>query len=229
MSKRIINWFTLGILFWVTIISCQQTTITNVATADVFIKSIVNQGDTLFGVAHSVFSYNRMISVSVINPDGDSIPLPGIADKGISIYKDPSLTSGDFVSTLPLAGVYKYDVTFKDKTQQTFSNTLGTDYILPAEIDTLDLSQDGQSVNLKWNPVPGAQSYQIRVTKGNTEIIPAKLYSSSDGLEIQFPVSSFTNYLPGTFTIELDALLFETSGSSLLQAMSIAYGSISLQ
>lgn len=208
--------------------SCEQTTVSDVATADAFIKTIIIQGDTLFGLAHSVLSYNRMISVSVKTPDGDSIPLTGTADKGISIYQDPSMTSGDFTKTLPLAGIYTYDVTFKDKTQQVIDNTLGTDFILPAVIDSLDLAQDGQSVILKWEQVPGAQSYQIRVTKGNTEVVPAKLYSSSGGSEVQFPVSYFSSYKPGTFTIELDALLFESTGSSLLQSMSISYGFITL-
>ena len=212
--------------------NCQQTTVTDVATADVFIKTIINQGDTLFGTAHSVFSYNRMSFVAVKPPNGDSIPLPGIVDGGISIFKDPSLALGDYKKVLPLAGTYTYDVTFKDKSQQTLTNALGADFILPAVIVSLVKSSDGLSVILNWNTVPGAQLYQIRVTKGTTEVIPAQLYSpaasSSAILEVQFPITSFSRYLPGTFTVELDALLYESADLLLIQAMSVTNWSIAL-
>lgn len=208
--------------------ACQPTTVVNVATADAFIKTIISQGDTLFGVAHSVFSYNRMSAVAVKTPGGDSIPLTGIVDGGISIYKDPSVALGDFTKVLPSAGIYTYDVTFKDKTLQVLTNSLGADFILPPQIDSLAESADGQSVILKWSTVPGAQLYQIRVTKGNTEVIPAKLYSTTGILEVQFPITSFTHYMPGTFNVELDALLFESSDLMLLQAMGITNGSITL-
>ena len=222
----------INIVLLIGLSNCQQTTVTNVATADVFIKTIINQGDTLFGTAHSVFSYNRMSFVAVKPPNGDSIPLPGIVDGGISIFKDPSLALGDYKKVLPLAGTYTYDVTFKDKTQQTLSNALGTDFILPAVISSLVKSSDGQSVILQWNTVPGAQLYQIRVTKGSSEVIPAKLYSPANSttalLEVQFPITSFSRYLPGTFTVELDALLYESADLLLIQAMSISNGSIAL-
>jgi hypothetical protein len=229
MLERILNRLVCGVLLLTVFFSCEQATVTDVATADVFIKTIINQGDTLLGVAHSVFSYNRMASVSVKSPAGDSIQLSGNVDSGISIYKDPSLTSGDYRKTLPLTGIYTYDVTFKDKSMQVLNNTLGADFILPAVIDSLGLAADGQSVVLKWNPVQNAQFYQVRVTKGNNEVIPATLYSLAGGLEVQFPISSFSGYKPGTFTIELDALLFESTAYTLLRAMSITYGSITVQ
>jgi hypothetical protein len=229
MLEGIINRLMWGILVLTVFSACEQTTVTNVASADVFIKTILNQGDTLFGAAHSVFSYNRMTSVSVKSPGGDSIQLPGIKDNGISIYKDPSEAAGDFRKTLPLAGVYSYNVTFKDKSKKVLNNTLGTDFLLPAIIDSINLANDGQSVILKWNQVQNAQLYQIRITKGITEVFPAKLFSPEGGLEVQFPISYFSRYKPGTFTIELNGLLFESTAYSLLQAMSVTYGSITLQ
>jgi hypothetical protein len=229
MLKARIRQLISGLLILMTFCGCEQTTVTNVATADVFIKTIINEGDTLFGTAHSVVSFNRMSFVSVKSPAGDSIPLPGNVDGGISIYKNPSLSSDDYSKVLPLTGTYTYNVKFKDKSQQVFNNTLGADFLLPAVIDSLFKSSDGQSLVLKWSPVQGAQFYQIRVTTGNTEVIPAKLYSSTGGdEEVQFPIASFSQYMPGIFTFELDALLYESTNYLLLQAMSNSNGSISL-
>jgi hypothetical protein len=228
MKMNKMPWCVLGLMLLFGLSACQQTTVVDVATTDAFIKTIINQGDTLFGLAHSAFSYNRMSSVSVKTPAGDSIPLTGIADGGLSIYKDPSVALGEYSKVLPIAGLYTYDVTFKDKTQRVLSNTLGADFLAPAVIDSLVKSGDGQSVILKWSAVPGAQLYQIRVTKGNTEVIPATLYSPAEELAVQFPITSFSRYSPGTFTIELDALLYESADLLLLQAMGISYGSINL-
>lgn len=216
------------ILFLLGLSSCQQTTVTNTATADVFIKTIINQGDTLFGTAHSLVSFNRIASAAVKTPKGDSIPITGTTDGGISVYKDPSLERGDYKKVLPLAGIYTYDVTFKDKTTQVVTNTLGTDYVLPPVINSLVKSADGQSVVLDWSSVQGAQLYQIRITSGNNEVIPATLYSPTGVLEVQFPITSFSRYMPGTFTVELDALLFESADFRLLQAMGTSNGTITL-
>ena len=236
MIKGKINRLIWGIVVISCFAACEKATITDVATADVFIKTIINQSDTLFGVAHSVASYNRMSAVSVKSPAGDSIPLPGIVDGGISIYKNPTLAAGDFKKTHPLSGIYTYDVTFKDKTVQVLTNTLGADYILPPVIISLAKSADGLSVILVWVPVPGTQLYQIRVTSGNNEVIPAQLYTATTtptqnttgALEVSFPIASFSRYMPGTFTVELDALLFESSDLLLLQAMGISNGTITL-
>lgn len=229
MIKGKIHGPVLGILVLFGLLACEKATVTNVATADVFIKTLINEGDTLFGVVHSVFSYNKMSSVSVTSPAGDSIPLPGNADGGISIYKDPSMTSGEYNKVLPLAGIYTYNVTFKDKTQQVYTNALGANFLLPAVIDSLVKSQDGLSVLLKWRKVEGAQFYQVRVTKGDSEIIPAELISPAAELRVELPISFFSHYLPGTFTIEVDALLCESTNYSQLQAFSVSYGSIAMQ
>jgi hypothetical protein len=210
-------------------ISCDKVTVTNQATADVFIKSIAYQGDTLFGVAHSVFSYNGISQVSVKTPQGDTLLLPSEVDKGLSFYKDPSFSSGDFNTTPPASGLYSYRVTFKDKTQTVLTNTLGANFLLPAKIDSFGRSADGQFIVVKWNAVNEAQGYQIRIVKGNTEVIPPKIYYQLSPLRVQFPVTSFVSNLPGTFRVELDALLFESAAHQLLQALSVSKDSVQLQ
>ncbi len=210
-------------------ISCDKVTVTNHATADVFIKSISYQGNILFGVAHSVFSYNGISQVSLKTPQGDTLLLSSKVDEGLSFFKDPSFDSGDFNINPPASGLYSYRVTFKDKTQTVLTNTLGANYLLPAKIDSFGISSDGRFIVLKWNPVSEAQGYQIRVVKGNTEVVPARSYYELNPLRIEFPFSSFMPYLPGTFTVEVDAILFESAAHQQLQALSVSKDSIQLQ
>lgn len=155
--------------------------------------------------------------------------LPSKVDEGLSFFKDPSLDSGDFNITPPASGLYSYRVTFKDNTQTVLTNTLGANYLLPAKIDSFGRSADGQFVVVKWNAVNDAQGYQIRIVKGNTEVIPAKIYYQLSPLRVQFPISSFGSNLPGNYIVELDALLFESTTHQLLQAMSVSKDSIQLQ
>lgn len=224
-----IDLFILLIFIFLGFMSCEKTTVTNQATADVFIKSILYQGDTLHGAAHSVFSYNGIKEVSVKTPQGDTLLLPSESDQGISVYLDPSIDGGNYSVLPPSPGTYTYRVIFKDGTKTTLTNILGGNYLVPAKIDSIARSADGQFVILKWEPVKDAQGYQIRITKGNTEVVAAKSYFQLDKLRIEYPISSFSPYLPGTFTVELDALLFESSAHQSLQAMSVATGSADLQ
>ena len=217
-----------GMFILIVLSACEKPAITNVASTDVFIKSMISGSDTLFAIAHAVYSYNRMSLVSVKSPDGDSIALPGNVDGGISIYKDPSLALGDYRKILPLVGTYTYYITYRDNSQQVLTNALGADYLLPNVIDSLTRSQDGSSVLLKWNKVDAAQFYQIRVTMGETEVIAAFLVPQAEKLGVELPYSSFSRFAPGPFTVELDALLYESTNYSQLQAMSNSYVSINL-
>lgn len=217
------------ILTLIGFLSCDKATVTNQASADVFIKTISFQGGTLFGVAHSVFSYNGINQVSLRTPQGDTLLLPSKIDEGLSFYKEPALNSGDFNLTPPSSGLYTYRVTFKDKTQTVLTNTLGGNFLLPAKIDSFGRSADGQFIVVKWSPVNEAQGYQLRIYKGNTEVIPSKIYYELSPLRVQFPVTDFVSGLPGTFTVELNALLFESTARQLLQAISVSKDSIQLQ
>jgi hypothetical protein len=207
--------------------SCDKGTVTNQAIADAFIKSLIYQGDTLYGVAHSVVSYNGIKQASVRTPEGDTLLLPSKTDNGISFYKEPAFQNGDLTVVPPNSGTYSYRVTFRDNTQSTFTNTLGGNYLRPVRIDSLN--RLNQSVVLRWDPVPDAQGYQIRIVKGNSEVIAAKVYFELDPLRLEYPISSFSPYLPGTFTVEVDALLFESSAHQQLQAISVSTASVDLQ
>jgi len=176
MKANRLNRTFLILLILLGFLSCDKATVTNQASADVFIKTIAYQGNTLFGVAHSVFSYNGINQVSVRPPLGDTLLLPSKTDEGLSFYKDPALNSGDFNLTAPSSGLYTYRVIFKDKTQMVLTNTLGGNFLLPAKIDSFGRSADGQFIVVKWNPVNEAQAYQLRIYKGNTEVIPPKIY-----------------------------------------------------
>jgi hypothetical protein len=192
---------------------CEKTKVANQAAADVFVKAIRNPLDTsktVYAAIHSVFSYNSMTSVGVTSPGGATMQLTDFDNSGMSFYNEPADTA--YKPTPPTTGVYNYIVKFYDGEQLSYTNTLLNSIIAPVIITSLAKSAGGDSVYIAWKAVTDAQGYQFKITKGITQVYYQKPFSiSGSNPRVGFPLSGFTSFGPGTFTFELDALLFESA------------------
>jgi len=221
---------------------CEKATIVDQATADAFIQSIKNPKDTaqvLFAVVHSVFSYYLMSGASVVapvtlaSPDTITTHLINYANMGNSFYNNPV-----YSSSLPTPGTYSYSVTFKDRQVLTLTNTLLYTILIPPYITSL--TKNGtNSIDISWNAVTNAQAYQVKVTKGTVTGPSATLvyYAApfvdtsnpkSSNLTIEIPLSAITPYGLGTYTFEVDALLYESTVGGSLQAIGTSTKAITL-
>ncbi len=211
---------------------CEKGTVTNVASADAFIKSKVNaQGVTVYAVVHSVFSYNIMDKVTVTSPGGTTMQLTDYDNDGISFYNKPAET--DYSTTIPNIGTYTYVVTFSDATQLTYTNSLTAATLQPAVITGLAKNANGDSIYLSWNAIANTNAYQIKILNGTSLYTqPAFVDASSPlktSLRFGFLLSAVTTNGSGVYTFELDGYLFESSSSyEYLQAQSAATRDISL-
>jgi len=220
---------TLLFILMITLAGCEKGAITNDATADVFVKSILNTDGTLKGyaVAHSVFSYNQVSGVSVKGPDSKTTQLTDPDGTGNSFYN--VLADTDYATTLPSTaiGTYSYTVTFKDGTQTTYTNTLSSTTILPAKITGLAKNVSGDSIYISWNAIANTSAYQLKILNGTTQVYYQSAFADNSSplkasLRLAFPLSSFLAIGPGTYTFELDGLVFETSANDFLQAVSVS-------
>lgn len=213
---------------------CEKATITDLATADAFIQSIKNPKDTaqvVFAVVHSVFSYYLMTAVSVVapltaaSPDSIITHLINYGNMGNSFYNNPV-----YSSSLPAPGTYTYTVKFKDGQTITFSNTLLYNILIPPHITSLTKNGITNSIDISWNTVTNAQAYQVKVTKGTvtgasaTQVYYAAPFVDTSNppkanLTIEVPFATITPYGSGGYTFEVDALLFESSVGTSLQAI----------
>ena len=222
---------------------CEKATIVDQATADAFIQSIKNPKDTaqvLFAVVHSVFSYKLMTGVSVVAPltaaapDSITTHLINFANTGNSFYNNPV-----YSTALPAPGTYTYTVTFKDGQTLSFSNTLLYNILIPPYITSLTKNGITSAVDISWNVVANAQAYQVKVTKGTvtgasaTQVFYAAPFVDTSNpprsnLTLEVPLATITPYGSGTYTFEVDALLFESSATTSLQAIGSSIKTISL-
>jgi len=210
------------------LLGCKKNTPADVAEADVFIQSIKNPIDTtqtLYAAVSSIFSYNTMTGVSVVDPNNSTKQLTNYANLGNSFYNDP-----DYSATQPSLGVYNYTVIFSDGQTKTYTNTLLSATLQPPVITALVKTVRNDSVNITWKAVPNAQAYQLKVTKGTGSNLTQVYYLAPfiDGsatlrpiLTIGVPMVTLSAYGEGTYTFEIDALLYESADYTYIQAVGI--------
>ena len=227
----------------VSLSGCEKATIVDQATADAFIQSVKNPNDTaqvVFALVHSVFSYNLMTGVNVSAPittgstDTITTNLINYANMGNSFYNNPV-----YLTSLPTPGAYSYKVTFKDGQVISFTNTLTYNILIPPNITFLIKSAASDSIYISWKAVTNAQAYQIKVTKG-TKIGPSATQVFYDApfidtsnplrsnLTVGVPQSALISYGTGTYTFEVDALLYESAVGGSLQAIGTSTQTITL-
>jgi hypothetical protein len=208
--------------------SCKKSNTPNDATADVFARSLLYNGIIGYSTVHSVTSYSGMTAVSVETPDGVTFSLLKQDGTGTAFLKDTSMAGLYPSQQPPVTGDYTYHVTFANGEQKVYTNNLANDFLLPPVIDSLYVKPNGTTVRLKWEPVAGAQAYQIRISSGQNIILPWLQFADVSGMYTERLISYFVNYLPGTLTFELRAVKYETSDEKYVQAIGSAAASIDL-
>lgn len=229
MKMERINLSVLAIFILSGLSSCRKQSATDGATVDVFVKSVLVSGHPYFAVTHLVSGTDAMKTVTVRTPDGVTESLISIDPSNIYYDLLPTFDVGGYTPNLPTPGTYTYNIKFNDGIEKTFTNTLGSGYLLPSANLSLVESADAGFVGVTWNQVTGAQAYQLLVSIGGITVFSSAYVSQSLNLSTVLPVSTLSAYLPGTFTFELDAISFESSDFKLVQAVSESTATIDLQ
>ena len=214
------------LVFIVFFTSCEKATVVPVAAADTFIKVIRNPSDTsklIYGLVNSVFSYNTMSSAKVLTPENATIQLTDFSSSGNSLYKMPS--DLEFTSTVPSPGNYAYTVNFKDGDPITYNNAVSASTIAPVRIISLAKSANADSVIVSWKVATNAQAYSLKITCGPNQVYFQNPFSDTSGnsvMKLGFPLTNAIFTLKGTYTFEIDDLLFETSEMTTIQSVGAA-------
>ncbi len=228
MKKHSINLSVFLIIILLGLLSCKKDKPIDLADADVYVNSVLSDGEPVFGLSHRVVGYAAMTAVTVESPGGTTDQLSAY-DAGKTIfYSDPVLQLGTYSSTPPEPGTYSYSVTFQDGTEKVFTNELSALYLLPPTIISINKSTSGQSVIISWEPVTGAQYFQVSIYKDGSFVSYGPGFAPPNGNSFEVSLSYIPSYTPGTYTFQLGAMLYESDGSGKVQAVSSASQSIDL-
>ncbi len=229
-----LKFLALGAMIMLGLSGCEKTAVTSTASVDTFIRSIKNPKDTthvMYAAIHSVFSYNLMANSTVVTPDGETVQLTDFDKNGNSFYNAPADSA--YSLALPTLGTYKYTVTFKDKEVITYTNTLSSSSLPPPIITSLVQTVSKDSIYISWKALSGSQAYQLKVTKGTTQVYYQPAFTDASTppravLRLGFATTLFTTYGSGVYTFEVDGMLFESTDYTYLQAIGAASKNITL-
>jgi len=194
---------------------CEKATIQNDATADVYVEAIKNaEGITVYTALHSVISYNGNISsASAKSPNGTAISLVADAiDPGYSYYNTPVET--EYLTTLPLPGVYTYTVKFDDGEEKIFTNSLSLPVILPANNMSLTKSVIADTVYVAWDAIANVHAYKVVIMKGTNRVWTSNLFTVDAPPvppKIKLITNTFNSSGSGVYTIKLIGMYFEST------------------
>jgi hypothetical protein len=204
------------------LISCKKDKPNDTAEADVYVKSILSDGEPVFGLVQYVFGYAVMSSVTVQSPSGSSDQLSAYDTGKTVFYSEPAVALGTYSGTPPEPGTYNYNVTFEDGIEKVFTNELSSIYLLPPTISSIGKSSDSQSVTMSWEPLTGVEYFQLSIYKNGTIEYTSNLFTPPSTNTLVVPLSVIPSYSPGVYNFQLDAIAYESGSSGKLQAISSA-------
>ena len=216
---------TFSALIMIGLSGCKKEKVENIASADVFVKAIKDaQGATVYTAIHSVFSYSKMTSVGVHSSASSSVvQLNNFENGGNSFFNVP--LDADYLPAPPMPGTYTYLVKFKAGEEKSYTNSLSTATLLPANITSLTRTVNRDSVYISWDAIANVDFYEIKGFKGETQVFFAqKLYDPSNpkkqNIRFGFSLTNLPSSFYGTYTFYLSGLLYETTAYDYLQAIS---------
>lgn len=223
---------TLIILAVFALAGCEKQTVEKTASADVLVKAIKNAaGNIVYTTIHSVFSYNKMTSVTVLSPSGKTQQLINFANAGNSFFNQPA--ESEYTTTPPPVGTFNYSVKFDGGEEKVYNNSLSSAIVQPAEITSLAKNAMGDSVYIYWKAIADADGYQMKVMKDSTQIYYQQPFQDVSNpkklvLRLGLPIAVFSTTGPGTYTFEISGLLYESTAYQYLQAISTSSQNIVL-
>ncbi len=215
-------------LMLLSLLACKKESRLDDAVADVYVKSILIDGQPAYGLAHYLLGYSAMSSVTLTNPDATTEQLSSYDNSNTLFYSEPSLTGGSYSLTVPSAGTYTYKVRFNDGTEKTYTDQVSGTFLLPPTITSIAKTEDNARVKLTWAPLTGAEYYRLFISKNGVTIYSSELFQPINENSIDPPISLIPSFASGTYTFELAAFKYQSLSEGKIQSSSSASADINL-
>jgi hypothetical protein len=208
--------------------SCKKAKQNDNAAADVYVKSIIFDGEPVYGLAQYVIGYAAMTEVTVTAPGGAIDRLTAFDVSNMIYYSEPTVAMGTYTLTPPTPGTYSYGITFDDGIKKVVTDNLGANYLSPATITSFTKASDSQSVIMNWEPLSGVDDMQLSISKAGTIVYTSQPFVPPSGNTLTIPIGLIPSFTPGSYTYQLDAIKYESLQTGNLQAISSAVATIDL-
>lgn len=210
------------------LMACQKEKRLDDGVADVYVKTILIDGQPAYALAHYLLGYSGISSVTVYNPDATTEQLSSLDNSNTLFYSEPSLSS--YSLTMPSTGTYSYKVRFDDGVEKTFTDQVSGTFLLPPTITTIVKTEDNARVKLVWGPLTGAEYYRFSISKNGTTVYTSQIFALVDNTAntIEVPITVIPSYASGTYTFELAAYKYQSLADGKIQSMSTTTANVDL-
>lgn len=159
--------------------SCVSTDPDTTGYGDAYILTEIVDGDTLKGLGLHAFSYSEFTSVNVelSGSQGQTYVLqPYMGYSQDYVWTTPL---NEYSETLPAAGDYVFNATFRNGEVKTFYDKLYGTVVYPPAITKCEMNASTREVELTWNKVSNADSYNVKLMNDEGDILfVSKVYNN---------------------------------------------------
>lgn len=159
----------IGIGLFIILMSCSKDKVdNNTVSSDVFISTIIQNGKLLHTVYCNVYSYDRIVSSKVINPEGKSIELSSFKFKE-NFYSN---NNRKYLEKIPKEGEYFFTTKINNVIVNN-TDVLTKKYLdIPVIIDTeIFENKTTKYLKLRWKQEKSVSRYRIELYNKDSELI----------------------------------------------------------
>ena len=183
---------------------------------------------TVYGYALYAYTYGKFQSVKAtctLDPS-KTYTLKINQEYKTNFYYE--FSDDEFTTTKPTASTFNFSAVFDNGSTAEFQDEVSAKVLAVPVIKDISYDSTTDETNVTWSAVSGAESYSVMILKGSEVVFGSSelastlrtyaVSSSTTGW-----ITDFTPVAGDTYTVRLNAYLYEPSGNSYnLQAVSIA-------
>jgi hypothetical protein len=228
---KLINSFVFALIALL-IVSCNKSNDDASGTGDAIIISKKLGANVVYGYSLYAYTFASFQSVKVTSTIDATKTYTLKENQGYKTNFYYETPDADFTTVKPVAATFSFSAVFNNGATDVFQDEL-TDKVLPVPvIEKTESGTDDKDVTITWALVTGADSYGINILEGTTVVFASlELVNTTKTLTVASTASGWiTGFTPEagkTYTVRLNAYLYEPSGNSYnLQAVSTTEKSI---
>ncbi len=141
-----------------------------------------------------------------------------------NFYYEPS--DDEFTTTRPTASIFNFSAVFENGATAEFQDEVSDKVLAVPVIKEIKYDSTSSEMSVTWGTVSGAESYSINILDGSELVFGSlKLASTIKAYAVKSTttgwITDFTPVVGKTYTVRLNAFLYEPSGDSYnLQSVS---------
>lgn len=220
--------FIVFVLIALFVASCNKSQDEATGVGDAIIVAKNSGTNTVYGYALYAYSFSPFQSVKATSAVEANKIFTLKVNQGYKTNFYYETPDAEFTTTKPVASTFNFSAVFENGVTDEFQDNLSDKVLAIPVIDKSEFNSTSKEMGITWTSVSGADSYAINILEGTNlvfgspELANTVKYYAISSNSIGW-ITGFTPVSGKTYTVRLNAYLYEPSGNSYnMQAISMA-------